>query len=187
MLLASILSKSLAVKLALGVAGLSLGATTVAAEAGALPAPVQAAAHDLAGDLGVPAPVPHGIPGHRQLPAVATSAAPSPSPARRDHPGPDERRSAEPTQSPEVHDQADDHTPEAGDLPEAQHSEPATSEHDGEGTTAPSTPGPVHHEDSSGSGGGSHSGSDGSSNGGSDSGSRSGSDGGSGSGDHGGD
>ena len=46
MLLSSMVAKSIAARLALGIAGLSLGATGVAAEAGALPPPVQQFAHD---------------------------------------------------------------------------------------------------------------------------------------------
>src|SRR5687767_8346715 len=53
-MLGGLVAKSLAAKIALGVVGLTGGAGAVAAETGALPAPVQNVAHDVAGGLGVP-------------------------------------------------------------------------------------------------------------------------------------
>jgi hypothetical protein len=51
-----LIGKSLAVKVVAGVAAMTVAGTGVAAEAGALPAPVQQAAYEVAGGLGVPAP-----------------------------------------------------------------------------------------------------------------------------------
>jgi hypothetical protein len=53
-MLGGFLAKSLAAKVALSVVGLTGGVGAVAAETGALPAPVQNVAHDVAGGLGVP-------------------------------------------------------------------------------------------------------------------------------------
>lgn len=167
MLLASILSKSLAVKLALGAAGLLVGGTTAAAETGALPTPVQAAAHNVAGSLGVPAPILSGAPSHGGHPVgvpspSATSGAPAPRATSRnvssptDDPSVEPSDSAEPSRSPGVHK-----SPEAKHSHEAEHSEPAKSEHEtGTGTgTETETPEPAPTHTSSGSGGGSDSGS----------------------------
>jgi hypothetical protein len=52
----ALIGKSLAVKVVAGFAAMTVAGTGVAAETGALPAPVQQAAHDVAGGLGVPAP-----------------------------------------------------------------------------------------------------------------------------------
>ncbi|GIJ45523.1 hypothetical protein Val02_24090 [Virgisporangium aliadipatigenens] len=78
-MLGGLLAKSLAAKVALGVVGLTGGVGAVAAETGALPAPVQNVAHDVAGGLGVPKKV-EDRPG--QKPGGEKSAAPKPSTAK---------------------------------------------------------------------------------------------------------
>lgn len=84
-MLGVLIGKSLAVKVVAGFAAMTVAGTGVAAETGALPAPVQQAAHDVAGGLGVPAPReaaeqpetgPLDEPG--ATPSVAPSASPEP-------------------------------------------------------------------------------------------------------------
>jgi len=55
MLISSLLAKSVAAKLALGLAALSFGGVAFATETGSLPAPAQDAAHSVLGGIGVPA------------------------------------------------------------------------------------------------------------------------------------
>lgn len=86
MLLSSLVGKSLAVKVVLGLAGLSAAGVGVAAETGTLPSPVQQAAHQVAAGLGVPAPTSRTTvrsadapPDPTDSPEPVSSAEPSPS------------------------------------------------------------------------------------------------------------
>jgi hypothetical protein len=102
MFVTSLLAKSLAAKIALGFVGASVAGTAVAAETGALPAPVQQVAYQVAGTVGVPAP---------QQPETSPTAVPSPlvsSPA-----GP------RPSRSPEAHESESPHAEDASEGPEA--------------------------------------------------------------------
>jgi len=108
MLLSSLLTKSLAVKVVLGVAGISATGVGVAAETGSLPAPVQQVAYQVAGGLGVPAatsggtvraaddagatPEPSGSPEPSESPEPGSSAGPTAGPTPEpsgDRGGPD--------------------------------------------------------------------------------------------------
>jgi hypothetical protein len=86
-LLSSLVGKSVAVKAALALAGLSAAGVGVAAETGSLPTPVQQAAHRVAGGLGVPAATSAPVrtadasPEPSDSPEPGSSAQPSPSPS----------------------------------------------------------------------------------------------------------
>ena len=83
-MLGVLIGKSLAVKVVAGFAAVTVAGTGVAAQAGALPAPVQRAAHDVAGGLGVPAPPdtavePTAHPDPGTAPSAASPASAEPS------------------------------------------------------------------------------------------------------------
>jgi hypothetical protein len=123
--LTGVLGKSLALKVVTGVIGLAFTGTAFAAEAGALPAPLQQAAYDVAGDLGVPAPDDAAT-----EPSTAPTADPSvqPTTGTTTEPGPDPSGTPgpEPSETPDL-------DPSAGPTP--------TSTVDGPDATGPAAKG----------------------------------------------
>jgi hypothetical protein len=121
MLITSLVAKSLAAKIALGFVGVSVGATAVAAQAGALPAPVQQVAYDVAGAVGVPAPqqpVTRSTPPEPMRSAVPVVGVTTPT------------RRPEPSAHPEAHESEPPH-------PEAHESESPHPEVDASGSHQP--------------------------------------------------
>jgi hypothetical protein len=105
--LTGLLGKSLALKVVTGVIGLAFTGTAFAAEAGALPAPLQQAAYDVAGDLGVPAPddgatepstAPTADPSVQ--PTTGTTTEPGPDPSGTPGPEPSEAPDLDPSAGP---------------------------------------------------------------------------------------
>src|SRR5207248_10628104 len=106
MLPPSLRTMSLAVKVVLGVAGISATGVGVAAETGSLPAPVQQVAYQVAGGLGVPAATSGGTvraaddAGATPEPSGSPEPSESPEPSGSQEPGSSAGPTAGPTPEP---------------------------------------------------------------------------------------
>jgi len=97
-MLLSLLGKSVAAKVAVGFATVSLSGVSVAAATGSLPDPVQQVAYDVAGGAGVPAPDPDPVtPSVEPSSEAPAESSPPPSEVPGEEPGADDPASPSPS------------------------------------------------------------------------------------------